>query len=351
MRNTKTFYDFELSEGSVLPQVNIAYTTYGKLNEKRDNVIWVCHALTGDTNVKEWWKGIFGANQVLDPEENFIVCANVIGSSYGSTHPWSSEVPEGLKGSKFPLITITDIVQGHRLLADELGVENIHLLIGPSLGGQQALEWSVEEPNRIDNLCLIATNAKHSPWGIAFNESQRLAIWSDETFRANTPDGGKFGLKAARSIALLSYRSYDAYNVTQFESNDEKKEGFFASSYQNYQGEKLVDRFDAYSYWTLSKAMDSHNVGRNRGGVKKALQQVKAKTLVIGINTDVLFPTSEQEFIASNVQHGYYQTIYSNYGHDGFLIESEKLNEVVASFLKDQLRPQAYTTFKTTILN
>ncbi|PHR47260.1 MAG: homoserine O-acetyltransferase [Fluviicola sp.] len=351
MPNTKTFYDFELSDGTVLPEVRIVYTTYGKLNQNKDNVIWVCHALTGDTNVKDWWKGIFGGNQVLDPQKNFIVCANVIGSSYGSTNPWSSEVPEWLKGRHFPLITITDIVHGHQLLAEALEIDQIHLLIGPSLGGQQALEWSVEEPERIQNLCVIASNAKHSPWGIAFNESQRLAIWADESFRANMPDGGKYGLKTARSLALLSYRSYDAYNVTQFESNDEKKEGFFASSYQNYQGEKLVDRFNAYAYWTLSKAMDSHNVGRNRGGLKKALRKIRAKTLVIGINSDVLFPTSEQEFIANNVPHGFYQTIYSDYGHDGFLIESEKLNEVVKSFLNNQLRPHSFTTFKTTILN
>lgn len=351
MRNTKSFYDFELADGTVLPEVNIAFTTYGKLNKKKDNVIWVCHALTGDSSVKDWWKGIFGASQVLDPQKNFIVCANVIGSSYGSTNPWSSEVPEGFKGRNFPLITITDIVRGHQLLANALNIDKIHLLIGPSLGGQQALEWSVDEPNRIQNLCVIAANVKHSPWGIAFNESQRLAIWSDESFRANTPDGGKYGLKAARSLALLSYRSYDAYNVTQFESNDEKKDGFFASSYQHYQGEKLVNRFDAYAYWTLTKAMDSHNVGRNRGGVKKALQKIKAKTLVIGINSDVLFPTSEQEFIAANVPRGFYQIIYSNYGHDGFLIESEKLNDVIDSFLKNQLRPQAFTNFKTTILN
>jgi len=351
MQNTRTFFDFELSDGTVLPEVKIAYNTYGELNKKKDNVIWVCHALTGDSNVHDWWKGIFGRNKILDPQKYFIICANIIGSSYGSTNPWSEEVPEGFKGMEFPLITIADIVRGHQLLANSLEIDQIQFLIGPSIGGQQALEWAVDEPNRILNLCVIAANAKHSPWGIAFNESQRLAIWSDETFRANTLGGGKYGLKAARSLALLSYRSYDAYNITQFESNDEKKEGFFASSYQNYQGEKLVGRFDAFSYWTLTKAMDSHNVGRKRRGVKKALQNVKARTLAIGINSDVLFPPSEQEFIASSVKHGFYHAINSSYGHDGFLIESEKLNDIVISFLSNRLRPQALTTFKTTILN
>lgn len=343
--------NFELESGDILSNVEIAYSAFGKLNDKKNNVIWVCHALTGNTHVDVWWKGVFGEGNLLDPTKYFIVCANVLSSCYGSTGPNSKSLTYSQRGMKFPLITIKDIVKGHQALAEKLNIKSIELLIGPSLGGQQSLEWAVDEPNRIRNLCVIAANAKHSPWGIAFNESQRLALWSDETFRANTPDGGKYGLKAARSLALLSYRSYDAYNRTQFESNDEKKDGFFASSYQNYQGEKLVDRFDAYAYWTLTKAMDSHNVGRNRGGVKKALQGIKARTLAIGINSDVLFPTNEQEFIAASVPHGFYQSIYSDYGHDGFLIESEKLKEVVTSFLKNQLRPQALTNFKTTILN
>lgn len=348
MNNTSAFSNFELSDGTILPEVNIAYTTYGELNAEKNNVIWVCHALTGDTQVHDWWSGLFGENRLLDPSKYFIVCANALGSSYGSTNPWSPETPEHLKGSNFPLITIADVVKGHRLLAGELGINKIHLLIGPSLGGQQALQWAVEEPSRIVHLCVIAANAFHSPWGIAFNESQRLAIQADETFRANDPDGGKFGLKAARSIALLSYRTKAAYDATQKESCHHKKDGFFAASYQCYQGDKLVKRFCPYSYYSLTKTMDSHNVGRGFSSVTSALAQVSAKTLVISVDSDILFPIAEQQFIADNIPSAKHEVFDSNYGHDGFLVEFEKVNSSIKNWLTRNAKKQAcYTTLKT----
>lgn len=351
MKKNITFKNIELSGGTLLPEVNIVYNTYGKLNKTKDNVIWVCHALTADSNVCDWWSGLFGENRVLDPQKYFIVCANVIGSSYGSTNPWSPETPEGLKGWNFPLITIVDIVQGHQLLAESIGVEQIQMLIGPSLGGQQALEWAVDEPNRIQSLCVIAANAKHSPWGVAFNESQRLALWSDESFRSNHREGGKFGLKAARSIALLSYRSHQAYNETQQEGHDFKCDHYLAASYQNYQGDKLVSRFNPFSYWTLSKAMDSHNVGRGRISIVEALESIKSKTLIIGVDSDVLFPLEEQAFLAKHIPKSCYKVLNSKFGHDGFLIESERINKLILDFLDDRLTPLTLTNFKTNILN
>lgn len=184
-------------------------------------------------------------------------------------------------------------------------------------------------------MILVATNAVHSPWGIAFNESQRLAILSDRTFLAQKPDGGSKGLKTARSIALLSYRTYDAYNATQVESVNEKTDGFRASSYQNYQGEKLVNRFNAYSYYYLSKAMDSHNVGRGRISIADALAEIKANTLVIGIENDLLFPPSEQRFLCEHIKDAEFYSVKSAYGHDGFLIETNALTNIIGTFLKE----------------
>ena len=302
-------------------------------------MVWVCHALTANSDVFDWWKGLFGENNYFNPKEHFIVCANILGSPYGSTNPLSTDPVTGQPYYLgFPQCTVRDQVKAHQLLAEHLGIKSIEILLGGSLGGQQCVEWAIMAPNFIKNLILIATNAKHSPWGIAFNESQRLAITTDRTFYANTPNGGQKGLKAARSIALLSYRSYKTYSVTQQEEKDNLVDDFKASSYQNYQGEKLVNRFNAYSYWYLSKAMDSHNVGRDRKGVEKALSLIKARTLVIGIKSDVLFPVEEQQYLFRHIPKSAFAEFDSFYGHDGFLIETEALTNVITSFFKTDVK-------------
>ena len=339
---------FKLENGKKLRKIELAYQTYGKLNAKKDNVIWACHALTANSDVLDWWKGLFGNNDLFNPEEHFIICANVLGSHYGSTSPLSENPVTGLPYYlSFPEFTIRDLVSAHRLLAEHLGIKNIKVLIGGSLGGQQALEWAVTDGSAIENLILVATNAVHSPWGIAFNESQRLAISTDRSFYAQKPDGGLKGLKTARSIALLSYRSYDAYTDTQLESVNDKTGSFRASSYQNYQGEKLCKRFNAYSYWYLSKAMDSHNVGRGRKSVTEALSTVKPNTLVIGVENDVLFPISEQEFLAKHIPDASFHAIKSAYGHDGFLIETDILTNVIGNFLKESINKKIIKLHKT----
>ncbi|KAA8478503.1 homoserine O-acetyltransferase [Arcticibacter tournemirensis] len=326
---------FKLEDGSVLPDLEIAYQTYGRLNDKRDNVIWVCHALTANSDVLDWWKGLFGENDLFNPKDHYIVCANILGSHYGTTNPLSENPQTGSPYyMSFPKFNTRDLAAVQRILADYLDIEEISVLIGGSLGGQQAMEWAIAEPDRIKRLILIATNAVHSPWGVAFNESQRLAISADPTFHSNHPDGGKNGLKAARSIALLSYRNYDTYGISQQEVSNDKTDDFKASSYQNYQGEKLVKRFNAYSYWYLSKAMDSHNVGRGRGLADEVLKKIKAVTLVIGITSDLLFPPAEQRFLAEHIPDASYTEISSFYGHDGFLIETEILTKEIGSFLK-----------------
>ncbi|TWR26084.1 homoserine O-acetyltransferase [Mucilaginibacter achroorhodeus] len=340
--STQTFTytgTFELESGRKLQGIEVGYNTYGTLNKNRDNVVWVCHALTANSDVFDWWKGLFGPEDHFNPDEHFIICANVLGSPYGTVNPLSNNPATGQPYFlAFPEYTIRDIVKAHQLLANHLGIDKIEILLGGSLGGQQALEWSIIEQDRIKNLILIATNANHSPWGIAFNESQRLAISADRTFQAGSIDGGAKGLKAARSIALLSYRNYKTYGITQQEDSDEIPESFKAASYQNYQGQKLVNRFNAYSYWFLSKAMDSHNVGRGRGGVDKALGLVKARTLVIGIKSDVLFPIEEQQYLFRHIPKSAFAELDSFYGHDGFLIETEDLTKVITSFLKTDVK-------------
>lgn len=347
MSRIKTYKSTEplkLESGKEIPFLDVAFETFGRLNSDASNVVWVCHALTGNSNVTQWWSQFFGVGKLFDPEKHFIVCPNALGSCYGTTGPTTFE-KEGPLLNQFPIITTKDMALVHDRLRRYLGIEKINTLIGASLGGQQALEWAINEPYIFENLVLIATNAKHSPYGIAFNESQRLAIYNDPTF--GSVDGGKEGLKIARSIALLSYRSYSGYDKTQTEVDNSKIDDFKASSYQRYQGDKLAERFDAHSYVTLSKAMDSHNVGRNRVSIEGALSKIKAKTLVVGISSDLLFPVSEQKLLAEFIPNANYYEIKSDFGHDGFLVESKELENVLADFIFNEYKRFKKTTFKS----
>jgi homoserine O-acetyltransferase len=327
---------FQLENGAVLPGLEIAYHTYGDFRPGRP-VVWVCHALTANSEVFEWWPGLFGEEELFNPNAYSVICANVLGGCYGTTGPLSLDPRNGQPWYHgFPEITIRDMVKAHRLLADALGIDRIDLLVGGSLGGQQAIEWAIEEPERFRRLALIATNAQHSPWGIAFNESQRMAIASDPTWKTSTPRAGTEGLKAARAMALLSYRSYHAYHTAQSESDLLLPETFRAASYQHHQGEKLARRFNAYSYNLLSRAMDSHCVGRGKNGNKQALQRITAHTLVVGIASDLLFPVSEQEYLAAHIPDANLVIIDSLYGHDGFLIETAQLSALLKLFLINQ---------------
>ncbi len=328
---------FQLENGQYLKDIAIAYHTYGQFNADQTNVIWICHALTANSDVKDWWPNIIEDKGLYSESKYFIICANMIGSCYGSTGPLSLN-PETQQpyGHLFPELTIRDIVKAHQLLAKHLGLKKINTIIGGSMGGQQALEWAIIEPLRFENLILLATNAIHSAWGIAYNESQRLAIYADRTYYSGEKNGGEKGLLAARSIALLSYRTYHAYVNKQSENNPEKTKNFKAASYQKYQGEKLINRFNAYSYVTLLNAMDSHNVGRRREQTKKVLSLVKAHTLCIAIQSDNLFPPEEQYFISEHIEHTKYVSIDSSFGHDGFLVETEKISQHIKRFYQAQ---------------
>jgi homoserine O-acetyltransferase len=245
------------------------------------------------------------------------------------------------------------MVRAYRHLRNFLGIEKIHIGIGGSMGGQQLLEWAIEEPGSFEYIFPIATNAFHSAWGVAFNASQRFAIENDITWKEQNVDAGLEGMKTARSIALLSYRSYDTYKLTQkilsFDladnSSKQNKEG--AESYQQYQGEKLARRFNAFSYYFLSKGMDAHNVGRNRESVEKALGQIQSRALVIGISSDILFPLKEQELLAAHIPHAEFKTIHSPYGHDGFLLEYEQIEEAIKTFLYNNVDERSLASLQT----
>jgi homoserine O-acetyltransferase len=323
-----------LESGAELVNPHIAYHTYGTLNDDKTNVVWICHALTANSDVFDWWPGLVGHNEMINPKEHFIVCANMLGSHYGTTSPLSINPEDGQPYyHSFPNFTIRDIVLFNQELARHLGIENIRLLIGGSMGGHQALEWAIMEPEIVKNLAVIASSAVHSPWGVAFNESQRLAIENDPSWHRENPNAGIEGMKTARSIALLSYRNFQAYHNTQQPSNGDLIYPDKAPSYQKYQGEKLAARFNAFSYWYLSKAMDSQNVGRNRNGVESALSKISARTIVLTMEGDLLFPHSDQSRIVEGIRNVEHFFIPTNFGHDGFLIETEKISQVILNFL------------------
>jgi homoserine O-acetyltransferase/O-succinyltransferase len=328
---------FALEAGGVLPGFQLRYTTLGKLNHDRSNIVWVCHALTGSSDFTDWWGDLFREGSAFDPNQYFIICANMLGGCYGSTGPLSINPETGKPFyHAFPKLTNRDSVRAFDLLRQELKIDSIHTLLGGSLGGQQALEWAIQQPGVFKHFIALATNPAHSPWGIAFNEAQRLSIEADPTWKENDPHAGAQGLKAARAIGMLSYRYYETFNQTQIEKDHDKLDDFRASTYQRYQGEKLVNRFNAFSYYILSKMMDSHNVGRTRESIEAALQTIQAKTLVVGIDTDILFPVHEQKFLAAHIPGATYIELTSLYGHDGFLVEFEQLDSVIKHFYQQK---------------
>jgi homoserine O-acetyltransferase len=340
-KTDQTFhYDqaFELEAGAALPGFQLRYTTLGKLNAQRNNAVWVCHALTGSSDFTSWWGELFKEGSAFDPNEYFIICANILGGCYGSTGPLSIDTATGKAYyHTFPTVTNRDVVRAFDLLRQSLNLTEIHSLIGGSLGGQQVLEWAILQPTVFQNIIPIACNAWHSPWGIAFNESQRLAIEADPTWKESEPRAGSAGLKAARAMGMISYRHYDTFHKTQSEKTTDKIEGYRASSYQQYQGQKLANRFNAFTYWTLSKIMDSHNVARGRESGEKVLAKITTRTLVIGIDSDILFPLSEQEYLAKHIPNARLEVMPSLYGHDGFLVEFEQMNNILKQFIKEKI--------------
>ena len=332
---------FTLESGIELPQFHLTYTTLGKLNARKDNVVWIFHALTANSNPAEWWPGLVGEGKFFDPAKHFIICANKPGSPYGSISPLSINPDTGEPFyHDFPVFSIRDIIRTFQHLKNHLGLNKIFIALGGSTGGMQLLEWAIEEPSLFEFIVPIATNAVLSPWAIAFNASQRMAIEADNTWLHRNNDAGNKGLAAARSIALLSYRHYNGYEITQPRDKTfvplSNEVTYAADNYQRYQGLKLVNRFNAICYYRLTQTMDSHDVGRNRGGVEKALHQITARTLVIGIQSDVLYPIAEQEFLKKQIRNAEILSIASDFGHDGFLLEYEKIETALKKFIEER---------------
>ncbi len=324
--------EFHTESGRVLKGLEIAYHFYGDLQDKERETIWVCHALTANSDPVDWWPGIAGDSFVLDTKRFNIICANILGSCYGSTGPLHLNPDRGKPYYRdFPQLTVRDLVKAHILLADHLAISKVDLLIGGSVGSHQAVEWSVMQPERIGNLAIIAGSAVSSPWLKAFSASQRMAIEADPTFYEDRPEGGLDGMGVARSIALLSYRNGMAYNKTQFLENESPFVVSRAESYQRYQAKKLINRFNAYSYWVLTHTLDSMDAGKDRGGLKKALARISAKTLVLGIQSDLLFSVEEQKLMAELIPKSSLKLIDSDFGHDGFLIEKDALSNALLS--------------------
>ena len=328
---------FEFEAGGCIEGLHIAYHTSERTWVTGDErkVIWICHALTANSNPEEWWPELVGAGKLFDTEKYFVVCVNMLGSPYGSSGPSSINPTTGQPYYfDFPLITVRDIVRANDLVREHLGIEHIDFMVGGSIGGFQSVEWSIMRPEVIKKAVYIACGVRVTPWLTAFNESMRMALEADPTFReCASLKGGEAGLRCARSIALISYRSYEGYNSTQLEKDEDCLFADRAGSYQRYQGKKLSDRFDAYSYYYLCGSVDSNNVGRGRGGVEKALGTIKSDCTIIGIDSDGFFPVDEQKLIASCIPGARYHEITSKFGHDGFLLENDQLTKIIEPLL------------------
>jgi homoserine O-acetyltransferase len=331
----------------VLPGYHLGFHAFGNLNADRSNVVWVFHALTANSNPVDWWPGLVGSGHLIDPENFFIVCVNMPGSCYGSLGPLSNNPVTGSPYfHSFPFFTTRDMIRAYQPLKDFLGIDKIKIGIGGSMGGQQLLEWAIEEPELFEHIVPIATNAFHSPWARAFNASQRHCIELDPTWKNIDPEAGLDGMKVARGVALLSYRNQETYNFNQADTDLNLIGQFKSESYQRYQGEKLAARFNAFSYYFLSQSMDSHQVGRSRESVTDALKKIKAKTHLIGIKSDLLFTEKEQAFLAENIPGAFLYMIPSSFGHDGFLLEYDAISSIVLDFLQSENRlpkPETYT--------
>ena len=340
----------------VLPGATLAYETWGQLNAARDNAIYVAHALTGDSHVwgpseaghhtGGWWNAMVGPGRPLDPARHFIVSANVIGGCQGSTGPASAHPADGKPwGSRFPYVTMRDMVAAEIALADHLGVERWRLITGPSMGGMRAIEWAVTVPERVGAIAPVGSTAATTADQIAWSTSQVAAIAADPKFRggdyydAADGDGPHAGLGIARMIAHTTYRSEgelaDRFGRSfQGEGDPIGKGGLFAvQSYLQHHGRKLARRFDANTYVRLAQAIQSHDVGRGRGGVETALARYTGPALVIAVDSDRLYPLKNSQLLdlGFSGSHGV-KVVHSPVGHDGFLVESGQLNAFIAEF-------------------
>ncbi|KAI8716583.1 AB hydrolase-1 domain-containing protein [Fusarium sp. LHS14.1] len=366
----------ELENGQTLNDCPIAYQTWGTLNKKGDNALVVCHALTGSSDVSDWWNPLIGPGKALDPRYFFIFCGNVLGSPYGSASPVTINPATGrYYGTDFPSTTIRDDIHAHKLVLDALGVRQIAAVIGGSMGGMATLEWPLCTPRGYArNIIPIATAADHSAWGISWAETQRQCIYADPKFKDGhyepVPESQpSAGLAAARMIAMLTYRSCTSFdsrfgrspqkhpkssashqldlakpliNHREHVATKAKKHNiaFSAQGYLHYQGEKFIKRFDANCFLHLSNKMDSHDVTRNRttklgpSALREVLGNIPPGALVVSVESDALFVPEQQERLAACLPEASLETLESSDSHDGFLLEFEQLDRLIQAKLK-----------------
>jgi homoserine O-acetyltransferase/O-succinyltransferase len=326
---------FPLELGGTLRGVRVAYRTWGRLDGDGANAVVVCHALTGSADADRWWTRLFGPGRALDPDRDFIVCSNILGSCYGTTGPTSIDPATGEAWlGRFPAVTVRDMVRAQRELLRALGVKRVRLVLGGSLGGMQVLEWALLYPDLVEAIAPIATSARHSAWAIGLSEGQRQAIYADPRWRGgryDLADPPAAGLSAARQMAMCMYRSKPSFD-DRFGRRLQSADVYAMESYLRYQGQQLVDRFDAATYVALTRAMDTHDVARGRGDFDAVLRSIRQPTLVVSIDSDVLYYPEEQEEIARLVPNARLVRLASKDGHDAFLIDVDWLSDVVAEF-------------------
>ena len=352
---------FQLEGGGSLRHLQVAYETWGTLDATASNAVLVCHALTGDSHAAGragpghpapgWWDALIGPGKALDTDHTFVVCANVLGGCQGSTGPSSIDpATDRPYGSTFPVVSIRDMVRTQASMADGLGIRRWSAVVGGSMGGMQALEWAVMYPDRVDTLILASTTAEASAQQIAWSLIGRTAIENDPAFRggeyydAAPGEGPHKGLSLARMTAQVTYRSDQVFTerfgrtvLRPLEFTEDRL--FDVEGYLEYHGDKLVRRFDANSYLRLNRAMDLHDVGRGRGGVRTALARVQCPTLIASVDSDTLYPPSQQldlhQGLIAAQRRSRWIDIHSPHGHDGFLIETGQLAPRITEFLQE----------------
>lgn len=336
---------YGLEDGTVLEQVPVAYRTWGRLAPDGRNAVVVCHALTGNADAAAWWEELFGPGRALDTERDFIICANVLGSPYGTASPVTTNPATGQPyGADFPVPTIRDIVGLHRLLLERLGVREVRFVIGGSMGGMQALEWAFHG-DFVRGIVPLGVGGRHSAWCIGWSEAQRQAIFADPAWQGGRYPAGEgpvAGLAIARMMAMISYRSFASFE-RRFGRELVDHGGvqrYSVETYLGHQGEKLVQRFDANCYVRLTQSMDTHDVARGRGRYPDVLSYIEQPALVIGIDTDILYPLDEQQELAEHMPNARLAVLSSPHGHDAFLIERETVNSLVLEWRREAIDPR-----------
>ena len=324
-----------LESGVRLPEVSIAYRTWGNRRNAGERTVLICHALTGSADVDAWWPGMIDAAGAFDPQEDFIICSNILGSCYGSTGPVSRRPgSETAYRGDFPKITVRDMVRAQRHLLDFFGIDKIDVVTGPSLGGMQVLEWAVSYPERVRRIVPIGVGGRHSPWCVGIGQAQRAAIYADPNWRNGNygedcrPEAG---LAAARMMAVCTYRSWGSFEE-RFGRERNGDDELQVSSYLRHQGDKINRRFDANTYVRLTQAMNAFDISAGRGSYESVLAGIKHPALVVSVSSDVLYPPREQRYLADAIPNATYAVLECVDGHDGFLINTKRLARLIRGF-------------------